>query len=622
MHKAIFIFIFSLLSISASWAQLQFEICDNGIDDDLDGFIDLNDEKCECGNELPSSLIPNPSFEERTCCPSANAMLNCAVGWVQASEPTTDYINTCGGYLGNTSIPAFAPLPLADGEGAVGFRDGQGNAGSNYKEYVGACLTENMRAGVAYRLQFFVGFRDNAAGSKSLDIAIFGGTTCSQLPFGGGSTSIGCPANTATYDQIDIQFVSGSNEWVSVEFEFIPTKDYEVITIGPSCEKNPNWTQSPYFYLDGLTLAETDDFGVPFDNVEGSICNDDLVISIEATPGQTYQWYKDGVAIIGETGNSISLVSLPEAEGSYLVVVNVPNGCISSKVYNVRIPPYYADFSTSICEGESFAIESNAWDQTGTYETTISAVDGCDSIITLGLTVIPTTFSSLDQTFCEGDTFSFLDVETNTEGFYSSTLVNVNGCDSIISLFLEEIPMTDGINIRPIVDVLLGDIINLQPETYDSDLIVFSWTDTDNNILGTEPILEGLQPTAPVTYTITAEDQYGCDVMEDVMIRIDRSSVNIYTPNIFSPDENGINDFFKFQSGNALVSVEQFVIFDRWGNLVYNQENITDIDNLLGWDGLFQGKEAEQGLYVWMIKATFIDNTVSVYSGDLTLVRL
>jgi hypothetical protein len=97
-----------------------------------------------------------------------------------------------------------------------------------------------MKAGVDYKLQFFVGFRDNVTGSKSLDIAIFGGTSCTQLPFGGGSTNIGCPANTPTYDQIDIQPVSGSNEWVSVEFDFTPTKDYDVFIIGPSCEANPN----------------------------------------------------------------------------------------------------------------------------------------------------------------------------------------------------------------------------------------------------------------------------------------------------------------------------------------------------------------------------------------------
>lgn len=598
------------------------EICDNGIDDDQNGFIDLNDEKCKCAEELPSSLIPNPSFEDRTCCPEANAMLNCAVGWVQASAPTTDYINTCGDYLGNTSIPAFAPLPLADGQGAVGFRDGQFSEGPNYKEYVGACLTETMKAGVAYRLQFFVGFRDNIEGSKSLDIAIFGGSTCNQLPFGGFSTDVGCPANTITYDEIDVQFVSGSNEWVPVEFEFIPTRDYNVMIVGPSCEANPNTIFSPYFYLDGLTLAETSEFGLPLDNIEGSICNDDLVLSIEEEAGQTYQWYKDGVALVGETNSSIFLISTPETEGNYLVVINLPEGCVSSRAYNVRIPPYYADYATSVCEKDTFSIGSANYTESGIYETTISAADGCDSIITLDLEVVPVSSSTLQRSFCEGDTFRILDIDATRGGNYSSLAVNARGCDSTINLILEEITATDGIEIENVIDVLLGDKLTLEPNAYDPKLISFTWTDEENNLLSESSILEGLQPIVPAVYTITGVDQYGCDIKEDVMVRIDRSSANIYTPNIFSPDGNGVNDYFKIFANDALESIDQFIIFDRWGNEVYYQENITNINSNEGWDGFIKGKPAQQGVYGWMVKARFIDDMESTFSGDLTLIRL
>ena len=47
------------------------EICDNAIDDDLDGLIDLNDPDCDCQIIEPVSLIPNPSFEDYTCCPNS-----------------------------------------------------------------------------------------------------------------------------------------------------------------------------------------------------------------------------------------------------------------------------------------------------------------------------------------------------------------------------------------------------------------------------------------------------------------------------------------------------------------------------------------------------------------------
>ena len=64
------------------------EVCDNAIDDDGDGLVDYNDDECKCDGTVPTSLIPNPSFEELTCCPVSKDQLECAVGWVQASECT------------------------------------------------------------------------------------------------------------------------------------------------------------------------------------------------------------------------------------------------------------------------------------------------------------------------------------------------------------------------------------------------------------------------------------------------------------------------------------------------------------------------------------------------------
>jgi hypothetical protein len=67
------------------------EICDNAIDDDGDGLIDLNDDECDCETLIESSLIPNASFEDLICCPGFLGMLDCAETWIQASIPTTDF---------------------------------------------------------------------------------------------------------------------------------------------------------------------------------------------------------------------------------------------------------------------------------------------------------------------------------------------------------------------------------------------------------------------------------------------------------------------------------------------------------------------------------------------------
>jgi len=91
--------LFCLFSLAAMSLSAQ-EICNNAIDDDGDGLIDLNDSDCACADIMASSLIPNPSFEDMNCCPQFEAQLDCAVDWIQASVPTTDYVHTCG-IIGN-----------------------------------------------------------------------------------------------------------------------------------------------------------------------------------------------------------------------------------------------------------------------------------------------------------------------------------------------------------------------------------------------------------------------------------------------------------------------------------------------------------------------------------------
>ncbi len=83
-----------------SFVSFSQEICNNGIDDDADGLIDLNDPDCSCsgiggGSTNVTSLIPNPSFEQMNCCPSTFSEMSCATTWEQATTPTSDYFN-CG----------------------------------------------------------------------------------------------------------------------------------------------------------------------------------------------------------------------------------------------------------------------------------------------------------------------------------------------------------------------------------------------------------------------------------------------------------------------------------------------------------------------------------------------
>ncbi len=126
------------------------EVCNNAIDDDADGLIDLNDTTdCTCNTILGGggveSIIPNPSFEEMDCCPQSFSELNCAMEWEQATSGTSDFLHTCGFF------PSGVPTPLPDGDGCLAALVLVG-----WQEYVGVCLDAPMTAGTSYTLSMMV----------------------------------------------------------------------------------------------------------------------------------------------------------------------------------------------------------------------------------------------------------------------------------------------------------------------------------------------------------------------------------------------------------------------------------------------------------------------------------
>jgi len=424
--------LFCLLSMLAVSLSAQ-EICDNAIDDDGDGMIDLNDSDCACADIMASSLIPNPSFEEMSGCPQGEAQLDLADDWIQASEPTTDYLHTCG-IIG----PPFlfptpeAPLPFPDGEGCIGFRDGKpGNA--NFKEYTGACLTGAMSIGTEYRLDFFIGFDDISA-FTSANLAVFGSAECANLPFGVGDNTFGCPTNGPGWTQLGEMTVTGENEWKNIIFEFVADQAYEAIVIGPACELNPLFGDDPYFFFDRLVLAESVMFEVPLEDISGNICEDDLLLTSSDAMGGTYQWYKDGVALVGETNQSLGLTNVAGVEGSYEVVVTTATGCFNGQAYELVVPNYADTIEENFCEGGSIIIAGEEFDTAGTYDLQLTASDGCDSLVTLILSSTAIMNETLLFDECDGDEIVVNGETYTSAGTYTQNLTSVDGCDSILTI--------------------------------------------------------------------------------------------------------------------------------------------------------------------------------------------
>lgn len=598
----------TVFSDSTPPSMVMVEICDNGIDDDMDGLIDINDDDCVCDPIVPSGLIPNPSFEDRTCCPEVKARLDCADSWIQASAATTDYVNTCG-FLGNV---IDVPLPIPDGSGAIGLRDGSSNNGG-YKEYAGACLSEPIEANKSYRLQMNVGFRD-ATTSPNFTLSIFGHPTCGNLPFGNGNASIGCPSNSAGWLLLGEVLVSGRDEWVETEINFESGQDISAVAIGPDCNARAAGNDQ-YYFFDNLRLAETVDFGYQVDIAAGNPCVENLSLGLTASEqGETYQWYRNGIAISGATQATYAVPNDASRDADYQVKIEDATGCQLTDEYNVTIPDQVVTDTDQACFNSVYSFGSQQLTAGGNYTETFLDQDGCDSTVMLSLTFRPEVLVAIDTTLCRGESFIIGDQSYDTDGNYMATLVDQNGCDSTVSLTLQIKEPAASINLSD-QNIDLGASINIDLQSQDALLQSFEWSSEDEQIC-TDCANQTIFPLRDTKYYLDGIDINGCSIADSMLISV-TTNYNVYIPNVFTPNADGLNDSFKLYPSAAVGNVKTFRVYDRWGNLIYEDDDSVDPS----WDGRHKGKLLNTDTFVYVAEIIFIDGHEQVFSGSVNILR-
>jgi gliding motility-associated-like protein len=497
----------------------QVEICDNGIDDDNDNLVDLNDEDCICEIIEPKSLIPNPSFEEMDCCPDDRSQLDCASSWIQASDPTTDFIHLCD-WLGWDDFPP--PQPFPDGNGIMGFRDGRVRSNNNpepyWKEYAGACLISPLETDSSYRFQFDVGFVDPQK-SPPIDISFFGTPSCDYLPFGKGNAAFGCPSNSPNWTKLGEVSVSGGSggTWINTFLEIVPEEDIYAIAIGPDCRPISS-PVSIYYFFDNLLLANLELFDLQISEISHP-CSQDFVLSVPNNPDFDYQWYLSGIALEGEV---FSELTQNYGEGPYQVRILDGTTCRISATFDYQIPIYSTPVKAAICKGDSYVFGDLDLSEPGFYLDTLRTQDNCDSIVALELELIGQKYDTIEVSILGSEIFQIGEYSFGEAGDYELTFTSSIGCDSLVFLKL--------------------------------------------------------------------------------------SHFNVYIPNAFSPNNDGVNDTFHPFGPIGEIKSFEMEIFDRWGNLLYQGTE---------WDG----SDLRPGVFVYLINIDFEFGNSKSYSGSVTLLK-
>lgn len=241
----------------------------------------------------------------------------------------------------------------------------------------------------------------------------------------------------------------------------------------------------------------------------------------------------------------------------------------------------------------------------------INTTDACPGIDD-GEALVSSTESGLEYSL-DGITFSNDPMVSNLPaGVYDMYIRGIDGCDHIFPFTILEAEPLEVLFTDPEMDCSV-DNVTLMPEIQSiAGASSFAWSDGSAS--------NSLSISESGSYEVTIEDKCSITSYEWNIDFTEEEKGSFYTPNIFSPNGDGINDeFLPAYADPSKIATYEMDIFDRWGNHIFNTKELDK-----GWDGLHKLKEGRSGVYVWMIRATgiFCDQPEAIeLHGDVTIVR-
>ncbi len=266
--------------------------------------------------------------------------------------------------------------------------------------------------------------------------------------------------------------------------------------------------------------------------------------------------------------------------------VTSPNaGCTASDTFHVQVWPFAAGAiieDTLVCNGQPVQLWVTGGN--GLYQWYPANTLSCE--------------------FCPDPIATAIGTTT-----YNAILLDPHGCQDTLSVTIENHPPFNLILHNGDTTIYQGDNVQLRA----SGAPFYYWTPT-NYLTYTQSNSPLATPLEDITYTVTGVSLLqGCPQKDSVHIKVIQQ--DIVLPNAFSPNGDGNNDIFRV-TARKFINVQEFKIFNRWGNEVFSTQDIRK-----GWDGNFKGVAQDPGVYQYMVRVAYPNGKTQFLKGDLTLIR-
>jgi gliding motility-associated-like protein len=220
-----------------------------------------------------------------------------------------------------------------------------------------------------------------------------------------------------------------------------------------------------------------------------------------------------------------------------------------------------------------------------------------------------------------GNSYQAISSFTGLEGgSYIVSTLDVNQCEFVSTLTLDtpyqvQVDLGSDLTILPGSPVQLFAMVNIPADS----LAIVTWIGIDNTSCP-QCLVQTVAPIETTTYTIEVVDWDGCIATDSLTIFVSIDN-EVFVPNIFSPNDDQINDQLIINGGKKIESIQSFEIFDRWGNLVFEAKEFHPGDPQFAWDGTFNGKPVNPGVFVYRMMLEDQNGNPIVKYGNVTVVK-
>jgi len=293
--------------------------------------------------------------------------------------------------------------------------------------------------------------------------------------------------------------------------------------------------------------------------------------------------------------NCANPIATPKQSTTYYVTGTNSKGCSASDSINVKVQtkelitvqqnPY------SVCKGDSVLLNVSGTD---TYSWSPAN--------TLSNPTIQNPFA-----FPSSDTAYTVTGKDSNNCFSDVAVINVN------------------VNAKPTVNIIDSSVQVFTGSPFpiiasaSTDVRSYAWLPTAG--LSCYSCLEPVATIYKTTrYTLTATNQYGCSDSDHITVNAICTSESIFLPNTFSPNNDGVNDYF-FPRSTSDFNIQSLVIFNRWGQIVYQKRNFSSNNQLNGWNGKYKNALQKPDVYVYIMELKCGSNKVYFKRGNVSLIR-